>query len=1121
MKLKKKILASVLAVVIGLGVIGLPNLGALVSKAYSVASTQFTLEVKNVEKTYDVVTANKIVFKDYSETINAQVELRNPDGSVLYAGPVTSNLGASQINHDAEFRNPGLYAMQFKLQSDGIFIYSDVIYIPVSNSNAGAIKLDGTLNSKVAPGTSVVIPMPISADWSEDTSTTIKVFTPYGEEIEATKSSVTNKWTFTNKADVLGKYFVEYTKKVMMGRYEQTYYKYETIEFSEESTNTTSTKNFEKTEETTTTEPKIVVSNMEVTKDDYIYIYKRYNINNVYVTRADGSTDNDANIFVSIFDANLNKYYNFTTSAFDLETEAEAKKNINEVSEFSLTNISNLASFSATGHEIKLTYTAVSGATEIAPQYVVKTEKFNTSDIKINPVSLVQSEVTNINLVEEVDEYDINVVNFPSVEVTANGNYNLDAIKNLITAVRLTLSPDTGVSIQTNENNNSVDENGVGLVFSGDNVLNRTFSYHYNKHMTEEIRYQVIYAVDLKLGDTSSTSLTTSGIYTYFRAESKDKTAPSNLTIGSYNLFITDGKFTIPTATVTDKDDLGNITSGARIDATISGGQFANEYISMGRELTDLENGTYTVTYTATDYKSNSRVKTINFIVDGNRDQMPPALEQCIVDISIDEGTVSVTTNLSADYVVIYGGEKGYFNPTKTSYVDGRLVGFEFEAEAIYSYIAVFAKTNTYSTIYSAAKIIGGQFSIMDTFRSFGYDKATSGYTLIKPNTTVETNVMANLLWFGSKDMVIDAPENGSYTVRSGNIFRFFVAGTYTIRSTEDVIINGETIKTSATTTIVVKNSMTAISATQPIGNKVIGEKGKAVVLNYPVATNFFGYKLDVVIKDSAGNIVNNAIKNNGINISFVPPADDVYTINYTFRADDITKGEVVVKYTTGNIALPKITITSENQNEVWKGETIKYELAGAIAVDKNGKAVTVSTKVFDQYGKELKVLTEDDSQYVELTGAGFYTVYYTAVDEFGKESVANTTFAVEFPEESENDGPSAWGVVGIIFGSVAGACAIALLIMYLIKRKKNSTRFINKTRENKKQEKRETITNSCIYTIAESKDEKYWILKSGNRTIAKLTSKQEAIDKAKEVHKKGEQVIKVYNKNGRLIDSL
>lgn len=1140
MKLRNKILASILAIVVGLGVVGLPQLGRVLTNAYTPTASTSVLEVKNLDKTYGVSDSDNIIkFSDYCSTPNAKVELRSPDGLVMYSNDVVTVIsgvgGTTEIHNEAKFKTPGLYALQFRLNSNGVTVYSDVIYIPVNSDSVGTIALDGKLNAKVAPNTAVIIPMPITANWTEDSAVTIKVFTPYGEEVEATKSSVTGKWSFVNKAGVIGQYFVEYTKQVLMGGQWQTYYKYETIEFAADSINTVSTVDLEKPADVSTSgKAAIVTSNLEIEKEKTnVYIYKNYDLSNVIATKADGSTDADADIFVSVFDTVTSKYYNFTNHLFDIDTEDAAKVNVEsvEAKNFILTKIENLASFGATGHSYVFKYTATSGGEDLDPVTIQRAEKFNKEDIVVTPVETVQSEQTTINIVDEVEGFDLWSMWFPSVNITANGNYNIDMIKSLVTAVRLTLSPTSGTAIQTSESNNAVNADGVGLVYTAGNILDRSFTYHYNKNMTAEMKYEVIYAIDLKY-ESNSTSITTDNIYTYFRTESKDKTAPSTITVEKFSNYITTQEFVVPTATVNDTDDLGNTTSGATIVANIYGGDYNGTSVPMGQKIAVLKDGTYTIKYTATDYKNNSRVKLINFIVDTNQTLSAPVLSIGATEVNKSGNKVIITTNTNADYCMVYGGTNGAVTPQKVNFEGGNISEIEYELEDVDApSIVVFAKTNTHSTVYSAIEVNSGEIS--NTFKSFGYNKFNNGYTTITPNTTIEANVLDKLLWFGSKDMTVEAPEKGAYTVKGGNILTFFVAGTYIIKSTETIEINGEAIPVAATTKIIIKNTASTIKTTQPIGNKIVGKQGVEVVLNFPVAENFFGYELELVVKNSTGDIVagakrtefgysvSGAMKNDGINILFVPPADEVYSINYTLRAEDYAKGAAVISYTTGNIARPVITIASENKDVVYEGSTIKYVLAGASAIDKNGKALAVNVSVFDQYGKAITVKSEGLNQYVELTTAGFYAVYYTATDEFGKQSVATASFAVEFPEKEENDGLSAWAVVGIVFGSVAGACIIALAIIFFIKRKKAAVKFINKSKATKKKEKQEQLKTTTVYTIAESKDEKHWILKTGNRTIAKLASKQEAVDKVSAVHKKGDYVIKVYNKNGRLVDSI
>jgi hypothetical protein len=91
-----------------------------------------------------------------------------------------------------------------------------------------------------------------------------------------------------------------------------------------------------------------------------------------------------------------------------------------------------------------------------------------------------------------------------------------------------------------------------------------------------------------------------------------------------------------------------------------------------------------------------------------------------------------------------------------------------------------------------------------------------------------------------------------------------------------------------------------------------------------------------------------------------------------------------------------------------------------------------------------------------------------------------------------------------------------------VISNEKNKSRFINKARQAKKAKKvsDEKENSSNLYTIVQSKNEAEWTVKKNNRVIAKTATKDEAIEKINEDNN-GQKKIKVYNKHGRLIDSI
>ena len=1119
MKFKNKILASLMAVVLAFGVLSLPVFGTHKAKAESATVSSSTLFVKNVNKSYDVTTNNFLTFSDYCDDGSALAKVTKPDGSI------ESTDRHIQTNEEGVYLNmPGLYALQFSLTDPtGADVFSEVIYIPVSSSNVDGISLDGELNASVKPGTTVEIPMPIDGDWEEDETVDFCVYTPYGEKISAIGDSLTGRWTFTNKTDVLGTYFIEYTKVVTLGKYDKTLYNYQQIEFNPNSTNTVSTTYFEKPTQTATGTVDINISSTGLSGDDqFLYLYKYYNIGRAFVTLADGTKDTTATIVLTILDTETNKFYNATSGEFDKVNSEDAKITLsNSTDDFIITSLGNIENFNTpTGHKLRFYFSATVNG-KLVEKTIEKTEKFDSSKIKIQPSVVVPSEITNMVKVDAVNTYDISNVTFSGIKVTVEDGFDLEEILKLILKVELQIRPEGSNTISSESEK---DSHGVGIEIVGSTPTTQSFVYYYNKHTTsEEKKLNVDYLITIgEALDSDKKNVITAASYTvYERTESKDNVAPSELTIEKYEPVSNDGSFVIPNATVVDKDNNDNDTTGAAITVTIVGGVYASPtIINMGERLIGLIDGNYTLKYTATDANGNTRSKFIGFKVEDTTLTTVPTIELNSVSYNYGDGHIEVTAVTNATSVTIYGREDGQFSPAVINYVDGKITSFEFDydldAEAC---IAVFSISNSYGTAYKSIHM--GSGAALNYIKSVGYTKLTDGYTLITPNKTVEGSVFNKMIWFGGKDFHVEAEEGAYYTITNENVFTFYTAGTYIITSTENVEVDGNMVGITATTTLNIKNELANVSATQPIGHKMVAEKGEKFELNEPTIMNYHGYNLDIVVKDSNGKIVKNSISNTGIKKYFTAPNKDEYTIEYIFTGDGVDKTVDTVQISTGNVAAPSITISGNNKNMLWEGEKIKYNIQSATAIDKNGKVASVSISCFDQYGKKLEVVVEDDKHYVELSQAGFYTVRYTAIDEEGLINIVESVFAIEFPEDDGKDNLSAWEIVGLIFGIMTGACVIALIVIFTIKHNKNKKKFINKAKQDKKQEKKEKIESTSVYTIAESKDGKHWIVKNGNRTIAKVSSKAEAIEKVQQIHKKGELTVKVYNKNGRLIDSI
>ena len=175
------------------------------------------------------------------------------------------------------------------------------------------------------------------------------------------------------------------------------------------------------------------------------------------------------------------------------------------------------------------------------------------------------------------------------------------------------------------------------------------------------------------------------------------------------------------------------------------------------------------------------------------------------------------------------------------------------------------------------------------------------------------------------------------------------------------------------------------------------------------------------------------------------------------------------------------------------------------------------------EFGKAVEIKYDAENKaYVEVAEAGIYSVYYSAVDEDGFSAISQVNFMILYDESENNDGLSAWAIVGIVVGSLLVVGAIAWLIVVVVLKKKGKEKFINKARQAKKEKKAsdEKEYTSVLYTIVQSKNEAEWTIKKNNRVLAKTSTKEEAISKINE-DGDGQKKIKVYNKQGRLIDSI
>lgn len=1109
MKTRNKVLSLILTCAMLLSVFALP-FKSLVSAiaATTVTATVSTTElnVLNVKKEYDT-TNNILKYSDYCTTVGAEVKVWNADG--------TSNFMWYEFDTADEyvFACPGVYALQYRLTSNnGVTAYSDVIYIPVSNKISD-FTFDSELKTAVRPGTIVTIPQPT------EQGATIKVYTPYGERVTVTDNK------FTNQTNILGTYFIEYSMLVMYDSTQKEKLVYKTIEFTYDSTETNATVTpKEESDNNTVKDYTIITSGSALSAEkEFLYLYKFYDLSNVYVVNPSGEKLNDAIIYVSVYDETDKKYYNFETGEFVVSTSNEMKKDITTIgTKFELKSIDNLSNMTASGHSIKVTYTSSYQGKNLE-QTITRTEKFNFDAITAKVKTLSPSEVTGIEIKSkvEVGDFELKKVWFSGVDINVEEGYDRDGLLALISSANLSVSNSlSGVSYSSAASTPREEgKEGVSIIDKGNLLLNE-YELYYNKFTTKEFYFVVVYSINFK-SDTNDGFSGTKRIEfrTYAREESKDQIKPYELVLGKYNSALIDtNSWVVPTLTCKDLDNDGNTTTGAVIKVYIKG--FGSTYatetqVEMGQELTNLSAGNYSVRYEAVDYANNKRVKTINFkVIDNSADTAFPALSMTDMELTTDNGEYSITGTTNATYVTVYTESKSF--APKVVYKGSKVNSVIFkeplnDTDGVENCVAVYAIRNNYGSTYKAVKVLGEVNDV--TPSSIGYVSSSSSFVELVPNSTKKINVLQNLLWFGNSDFRIESEDDsyGKYIITNGNEIVFLASGTYTIYSVE--AIDGSNYNSK--TTVTVNEAVTSFDVKFPIGQKQVAKKGEEVEVYNPYIANYYGYDLKVYVTDSMGNVVK-SFGDRELQ-KFTATKTDVYSVNYEFSSDNVGAQLRTIGVSTGNISKPVITISAPNENVVWTGETIKYIISGASSVDKNGTPIDVKLYCYDANGQSLTVKFDGTNYYVDVVDAGIYTIYYTSVDADGIEAISKTSFAVEFPKEKEEPKISVWGIIGIVIGSLAACAGIAFVVYIIVKNNKKKTRFINKTKQVKKQQKE----TQAIITITESKDEKYWIVKKDGKQVAKTTSKIDAIKKAKEVDANGASAIKVYNRNGRLVDSL
>ncbi|MBP3629987.1 MAG: hypothetical protein J6J23_00670 [Clostridia bacterium] len=1130
MKSKKKIFSIILAFVMAVGVLGAPSLAYKKASADSqnvntILMNNSTLNVNynSFNQAFNVTDNNIVQFKNFLTnytTNDVYVSLWAPDGNQLL------NFVRVEDETSYSFTQPGLYAVMFKKDGGDELpsIFSRQYYIAVENS-IEEIVLTETVSETAKTGSYVEIPE------CETTNVTIKVFSPYGENVPY------NSGKFTNINNVLGTYYIEYSKTIEVNGEDVKQYKYVNVKFGDNYGNPT-TSEIKKDE--AKKEDNYILSEelKEVEDKGIIYLFKSYWLAGVQVKNVHGEFVNlqdveDATLTVKMvknIDGTETVYY-YDLSNTGEQTTEETSVILSEIMNsdslsFIARDLEGISSISDSGAKYEIIYksesldfekTITANSKIDAGAYVFECKKVFKDIILVNPED------------ELSEENDINVFTLPKCEPTVNGAFSHDDYMGFL--------DNEGVQVEvyfTDSNGNKVefDEAGEGVEYvitKNADSYSIDFSKLSEKAKKGSFSYELVvnYSIGYEISDTITGTLTKS-YKSHLATEYNDDRKPTGIKIDEYKniIYVDSGDtapFTFPNASASDVDNKGNKTNGVDISieykqtnalyniAPNDGGQL--HFANVG-ETVNLSIGTYIVTYKFADSAGNTRSQSfyIKVCEETKNDLDSDFINVSGARASFDEASNTYTfsfENVNVITALVYKEDAELSSPKSISVVNGRIN--ELEVVSDENFVVVLSGRSLVSEIFMALAVDGKH--IVESVKPYSYNMSS------KPSVLVANEYASLTAKVGDRILFLQESASG-FSVETEN-------GKYVIEDRNEIVINypGRYVITNNDTGI--KTTVTAYEATvsdvsyflnmkQVVSSKDT-EGERTVEIRAPYVKGYFGHSMVANVTTSDGLTV--ATKDG----KFVVTKTDNYKVEFLFSYLSGTK-EVTNTVSSGTIVKPTITIASTYENIIWTGEANRVYLIDATAVDKFGKSLTnITTKVYDKFGKAVEIKYDAENKaYVEVAEAGIYSVYYSAVDEDGFSAISQVNFMILYDESENNDGLSAWAIVGIVVGSLLVVGAIAWLIVVVVLKKKGKEKFINKARQAKKEKKAsdEKEYTSVLYTIVQSKNEAEWTIKKNNRVIAKTSTKEEAISKINE-DGDGQKKIKVYNKQGRLIDSI
>lgn len=1135
MKGKIKFLSIIMAFAMVFGSLSIPTIAKGISSADEGAGTlsPTTSNVLQIQKPTGGVYKVGQSF-DFRANIGGgsgvDFQLWAPNGEVLVA------FGSSDISY--EFKTPGLYAYQYKnVDTSDQVVFSEQFFIPVEGADGSTIVLSETISSVAKTGSVVTVPKTITE------GVTIKVYSPYGKLV---KTITDTDRTFSNLASVKGTYYIEYSKN------DGAIVKYLTVDFGDNYAENTS----EEVDDLYIFEYSDDLE--EISKDGYIYMFRDYSLSatayDLTGKELAKSVDSDT-AEGGIEEGGVVSPASTTTNPYKVlikigDSDTEGNDSSIRLDNFSDAGITSLAKEGLVTYKIKIELKKDSEV--IFSKTIEAKAKFNTGCISIKLEKIVADFITlkDLNLAYPVEPtgegaetpVDTNWYNFPKAEIvwadgySASGDMEDTDISKLDANVSLTLKYTDDSSITLGGDNDTLlnlnyneetliygiklikdkykeDENGLDYSTTVD-TTKRTISLEYSFKLSVEKE-------GINTNHTWTKTATTKIVES--KDDFADNVAPVFGSFEDYEIAIPSGEynFVIPAVSVTDNLNSGSASNGVEI--TVRYTNLDNTDLGhdgkVGESVT-LREGMNKIVYTAKDSSGNTATKTIYVRVVRPSD-IPNVEYNPFFNATVEKQDNEITFNFTAggtgnvsdmsyavDAVLYVDGEVAT-TPKKIVYKGDfiKSITIDDPEKNFVIVLTIYYKVNDKEPLTCRYMSVGidGRTEIQEALPySYNYRENSSTY---QASFYAETScyVGDSVVWPYGDEVTIEADckytfINDCLTPQTAGTIKIISNKTnqYAIITAKVGSVSSPTLYTASNRVVEVKNEAGALGS-------------KEVEIQLPYIPNYFGYKLTTSVASTKGDNV--VLNGNTLTVSSV----DKFVVTHTFSYEGITK-TVSETISSGNIEAPVINIKKPYETTIWNGESARIDIISASAIDKFGKTLQIGQDgivVKDSSGKIIETQKDGDNLFVTVTSAGIYSVSYTVTDSDGISAIETVNFLVVFPEEAEK-GMSAWAIVGIVLGSLAGASLVAFLVYLYIKNNKKQKRFINKNRQAKKTEGAGIV----LFTISENKDSSVWTVKCDGRVISKEKSKEDAL--AKIESKRSTNVkIKVYNSTGRLIDSI